>query len=612
MVGNLKKDLRTISFGKPVLEVSHEASGIIKIKNIEQPDEWPSNIILKLLFWAKKKPNNVYLAQRDEHNDWEKLTYKETLKKVESLSFFLLKQGLSENRPLVILSGNDFNHALLALACLYSKIPFAPISTAYSLYSDDFKRLETVLHILNPGFAFASDGKMFSSALKKLKLPKDRIIVGKNSSNGNLLIDRIIKSNYQKHFPPVETNPESIAKFLFTSGSTGTPKAVIQTHEMLSSNMAMATKAYQFLKNEAPIIVDWMPWAHVAGGNKAFNLVLYTGGTFYIDRGAPTIKDFKTSINNLCEISPTWYFNVPKGYEFLIKGLDGNEKLAQTFFKKIKLLVYSGASMPKHIFKKLDELSIKHIGKKIYISAAYGASETAPMATMPNHKCDSIGNIGIPQFGTEMKLVPFGDKFEARFKGPHVTPGYWKDKNTTQSSFDEEGFFLIGDALKFNKNKNPIFGFYFDGRVAENFKLNTGSWVSVGNIRSKLLDALGGIASDAVIVGEGQEFLGAILLPNFSYCAKLVGVNLKQSSHATIIESPIVKEKTLSILKKNKKNTMSKSQFIKRAVFFNGKLSKSRGEITDKGSINQMTFILNRRALVDKLYFSKSKKIIEI
>ena len=612
MVSNLKKDFRSISFGKPVLEVKYEDTGIIKIKNTKQPDKWPSNIILKLLFWAKKKPNDVYLAQRDEHNDWEKLTYKETLKKVESLSFFLLKQGLSENRPLVILSGNDFSHALLALACLFSKIPFAPISTAYSLYSDDFKRLETVLHILNPGFAFASDGKMFNSALKKLKLPKDKIIVGKNPSNGNLLIDRIIKSNYQKHFPPVETSHKCIAKFLFTSGSTGSPKAVIQTHEMLSSNMAMATKAYQFLKKEAPVIVDWMPWAHVAGGNKAFNLVLYTGGTFYIDRGAPTMKDFKTSINNLCEISPTWYFNVPKGYEFLIKGLDGNEKLAHTFFKKIKLLVYSGASMPKHIFNKLDELSIKYIGKKIYISAAYGASETAPMATMPNHKCNSIGNIGVPQFGTEMKLVPFGDKFEARFKGPNVTPGYWKDKITTKSSFDEEGFFIIGDALKFIKNKNPAFGFYFDGRIAENFKLNTGSWVSVGNIRSKLLDALGGIASDAVIIGEDQEFLCAILIPNFSYCAKLIGINLKQSSHTKIIENSIIKEKTLRILKDYKTNTMSKSQFIKRAVFFNGKLSKSAGEITDKGSINQMAFILNRRTLVNKLYFSKSKNIMDI
>ena len=609
---NLRKDLKKISFGKPVLEVKHEVSGIIKIKNIEQPDEWPVNIILKLLFWAKKKPNNIYLAQRDEHNSWEKLTYKETLKKVKSLSCFLLKQELSENRPLIILSGNDFNHALLALACLYSKIPYAPISTAYSLYSDDLERLEAVCNILNPGFAFASDGKMFNRALNKLKLPKDKIIVGKNPSNGNLLIDRIIKSNYQKHFPPKETSPECIAKFLFTSGSTGTPKAVIQTHEMLSSNMAMATKAYKFLKKEAPVIVDWMPWAHVAGGNKAFNLVLYTGGTFYIDKGSPTIKDFKTSINNLSEISPTWYFNVPKGYEFLIKGLDENEKLAHTFFKKIKLLVYSGASMPKLIFKKLDELSVKHIGKKIYISAAYGASETAPMATMPNHKCNSIGNIGIPQFGTEMKLVPFGDKYEARFKGPNVTPGYWNDKNTTQSSFDEEGFFIIGDALKFRKNKNPTFGFYFDGRTSENFKLNTGSWVSVGNIRSKLLDALGGIASDAIIAGEDQEFLSAILIPNLSYCAKLIGIDLKEFNHTKILNNPKIKKIILKVLKNYKTNTISKSQFIKRAVFFNGKLSKSKGEITDKGSINQMTFILNRRVLVRKLYKVESKNIMEI
>ena len=607
----MNEKTRSISFGIPSLDIENNIDGTIIIKNTIEPDDWPKNIIEKLIFWGKKKPKKTFLAQRNKSLSWDKLSYEETLSKVKSLSYYLSKQGLSKKNPVIILSGNDNNHALLALSCLYSKIPFSALSPAHSLYSDNLNRLENVKKILNPGFIFASNGKDFENAILKFSLKPEKVLVGKDPLPGNLEINNIFKKYSNKKVDLAKTNENDIAKFLFTSGSTGTPKAVIQTHKMLSSNIAMAYKAYKFLEKEPPILVDWMPWSHVAGGNKAFNLALYSGGTFYIDNGTPSEIEFIKTIRNLTDISPSWYFNVPKGYEFLIKELKKNEKLSVSFFKNLKLLVYSGASMPNHIFKSMDKLALRYIGKKIFFSAAYGATETTPMATMPTHESNYERNIGVPQFGTEMKLVPFGDKYEVRLKGSHITPGYWKDKVNTKKSFDNEGYFKIGDALKFEDKLNPEKGFYFDGRIAENFKLNTGTWVSVGNVRSKLLDALGGIATDAIIVGEDQEYLSAFLIPNISFCSSLLNLETEQNEEI-ILSSQRIKNKILEILTNYKNNNHSKSQYIKKVVFFRDNLSKSKGEITDKGSINQIKFILNRDQLVKSFFMNQLKEIISI
>ena len=607
----MKEKIRCVSLGAPSLHTKKNKDGSIIIKNNIEPDDWPDNIVQKLVFWTQQTPKKTFLAQRNNSSSWEKISYEDTLNKVKSLAYFLSKQDLSENNPVIILSGNDINHALLALACLYSNIPFSALSPAYSLFSDDFNRLENIKKILNPGYIFASDGKFFKNAIQKFSLNPDKIIVGGNPLSGNIEINKIIQKYTSQKVDLAKTNGNDIAKFLFTSGSTGTPKAVIQTHRMLSSNISMAYKAYKFLKTEPPTLVDWMPWSHVAGGNKAFNLALYSGGSFYIDNGLPSENDFKKTIRNLTDISPSWYFNVPKGYEFLVKELKENENLSISFFKNLKILVYSGASMPTHIFESMDELAVKYAGEKIFFSAAYGASETAPMATMPSYQSNYARNIGIPQFGTQMKLVPFGDKYEVRLKGPHITPGYWKDKLNTKKSFDKEGFFKIGDALKFRDKSNPELGFYFDGRISENFKLNTGSWVSVGNVRSKLLDKLGGLAIDAIIVGEDQEYLSAFLIPNLSYCANLINLELRENKEM-ILSNQIIKNKILEALTDYKKNTNSKSQYIKKAVFFKETLSKSKGEITDKGSINQMKFILNRDQLVKKLFLNQLKETISI
>ena len=601
---------RKVNFGIPKLEVLNQNDGSIIIKNIITPDEWPSNIILKLMHWSTKTPETIFLAQRNHSNLWEKISYIETLKKVKSIANFLLNHRLSEKRPLLILSGNDINHALVALACLYSKIPYSSISPAYSLFEDDLDRLGKIKEILSPGFVFADDGKIFQKAIRKL-VPENKALVAKNPLNENYLIDKIVNQSVDINLKEVDTKPNDIAKFLFTSGSTGSPKAVIQTHQMLCSNISMATKAYEFIKEEPPVLVDWMPWSHVAGGNKAFNLALYNGGTFYIDNGSPNPNNFAKTVKNLSDIGPTWYFNVPKGYELLVTEMSKNTLLAKSFFKRIKLLVYSGASMPNHIFEQMEKLSVQYSGEKIFFSAAYGASETAPMTTMPTYRCNFPGNIGVPQFGTEMKLIPFGDKFEVRLKGPHITPGYWKDEIQTLKSFDNDGFFKIGDALKFHDKSNPDLGFYFDGRLSENFKLNTGTWVSVGAVRSKILNAFGGIANDVIIVGEDQEFLSAIIIPNIINCAQIAKLDYSINKQ-DILSNIKLKNKIIKILKDYKNKTESKSQYIKRVIFFSHKLSRSKGEITDKGSINQMAFILNRNSLVKKLYANKLKNVINI
>jgi feruloyl-CoA synthase len=395
--------------------------------------------------------------------------------------------------------------------------------------------------------------------------------------------------------------PDTVAKFLFTSGTTGSPKGVIQTQRMLCSNQEMVADCYAYFRDEPPVLVDWSPWNHTASGNKCFNIVIYHGGTYYIDRGKPTPKLIGQTIANLREISPTWYFNVPAGYEMLVQEMREDDTLRQNFFKNLKMMMYAGAGMAQHTWDALIELAEMTVGGSIPLGTGLGSTETAPFSLFCTDPQDKPGNIGIPAQGVTLKLVPFEDKFELRLKGPNITPGYWRNEKLTAAAFDEEGFYRIGDAVKFAVPGDPSKGFYFDGRTAENFKLQTGTWVAVGMLRAQFVNQFGGLIRDAVITGENRAELGALAVPFMPALREIIAGETGLSDEA-VIAHPKVRTAIASRLAGHQRQASGSATRIMRVMLMTEPLRFEKGEVTDKGSINQRAVLAQRKDLVEALY----------
>jgi len=396
-------------------------------------------------------------------------------------------------------------------------------------------------------------------------------------------------------------HPDTIAKILFTSGSTGLPKGVINTHKNIVTNWQQITQTFPFFKHGLLQLVDWLPWSHTFGGNHNFGLTLFNGGSLYIDEGNPTPKGLQTTVRNLRDFAPTVYFNVPKGFEELIPILKNDDELRSLFFSRLKMLFYAAASMPQHIWDELDKLAVKTIGKRVLISSGYGMTEASPSAMFNTRYGSFSGMLGVPVPGLEIKLVPTGDKLEARFKGDNMTPGYWRDTKATAAAFDEEGFYKTNDSLRFADTKDPNEGMLFDGRITEDFKLNSGTWVSVGVLRSKLISAGNGLIKDAVITGQDRAYLGAIIFPDLRFCAKLCGLD-KNAQLKKLVTSELVLGKLQEVLNTMSIQSTGSSTKIQRAMFADFELSIEKGEGTDKGSINQRAILSHRKSAVDRLY----------
>ena len=431
---------------------------------------------------------------------------------------WILAQDLSAERPLVILSDNSVEHALFALAAQHVGVPSAAISPAYSLMSKDFDKLRSMVELLGPGAIYVSGTKPFAAALAAIKPLHSAAIVSGNADDSGAISFRAIATTPET--PDVENAfaaiaPDTIAKFLFTSGSTGTPKAVINTQRMLTSSQQAKAQTWTFLEDigEKLVILDWLPWSHTFGANHNFNLVLRNGGTLYVDGGKPAPGLFATSLANLRSVMPTVYFNVPRGFDMLIAALRGDDELRQKFFSEVNFAFYAGAALPQNLWDALEELSIKTVGRAMPMVSAWGSTETSPLATDCHFQAKRSGNIGVPIPGTELKLVPSGDKLEVRVRGPNVTPGYWKAPELTAQAFDAEGFYLIGDAVTFADPARPELGLFFDGRVAEDFKLNSGTWVSVGTLRVAGIAALAPLAQDIVVTGHGSDEVRFLVFP---------------------------------------------------------------------------------------------------
>ncbi|MFB6417975.1 MULTISPECIES: feruloyl-CoA synthase [Bradyrhizobium] len=587
-------------FASPRTVAEHRADGSIVLRSPDPLREGARCVGDWLEQWARQTPDAIFLAERGNVDaPWTTATYAQALRQVRAAASWILAQGLSAERPLAILSDNSIDHALLALAAQHVGVPSAAISPAYSLMSRDFEKLKSMITLLDPGAIYVAATKPFAAALEAIApLHRARIISG-NEDDAGALAFRAVAGTPES--PGVATafaavTPDTIAKFLFTSGSTGTPKAVINTQRMLTSSQQAKAQTWIFLEQERDdlVILDWLPWSHTFGANHNFNLVLRNGGSLYIDGGKPAPGLFATSLANLKSVMPTVYFNVPRGFDMLIAALRGDEELCRRFFNEVKFAFYAGAALPQNLWDALEELSIKTVGRTLPMVSAWGSTETSPLATDCHFLAERSGNIGVPIPGTELKLVATGDKLEVRVRGPNVTPGYWKAPELTKQAFDEEGFYLIGDAVKLADNGRPERGLFFDGRVAEDFKLNSGTWVNVGTLRVAGIAALSPLAQDIVVSGHGGDEVRFLVFPNVVACRVHAGLS-ETAGVNEVLAHDKVRTAIAQGLAKLKQQGPHSSGHATRALLLAEPPSVDGGEITDKGYINQRA-VLTRRA----------------
>ncbi|NIZ15255.1 feruloyl-CoA synthase [Phaeobacter sp. HF9A] len=585
---NIEAVTTASDFWDPEFEYEHREDGTIIMRQKEPLPEHMSLLADYLDKWAEATPDQTWIARRGPDGDWQRISYGEGRDKARRIGSALLAMGLGAERPLLILSGNSLEHALLGAACFYTGIPYAPVSPAYSLVSKDHGKLKDIAANLQPGALFVEDGAEFEPATTAIAAEGRQVVALSNPGPGAMLFEELLTAAPEAAMQArAALTPDMVVKYLFTSGSTGAPKAVINTNQMICAMEAMVRDCYRFVQKTPPVVLDWAPWNHTAAGNKVSYLVLTNGGTYYIDDGAPVAGKMEETLRNLREISCTWYFNVPVGWDRLVEELEQDEALAETFFARLSMMFYAGAGMAQHTWDRLRAIGRKTTGREVLLSSSLGATETAPFALTCTEVQEKSGNVGVPARGLLMKLVPNSGKLELRLKGPTITPGYYGDPVRTAEAFDEEGYYKMGDALRPADPDDLSKGFFFDGRVAENFKLNTGTWVTVGAVRGALVDAMDGLIRDAVIVGENEAQLGALLL--LSDRARQMP---EEDRHAALHQK----------LAEAAKRATGSSMRVRRAVVLNTDPSFDRGEVTEKGSLNQRAMRSNNADVVRAMY----------
>jgi len=592
-----------INFAPARVEVEKLEDGAFIIRSPDSLKPYSRCLGDLLVHWAERIPNRTFLAQRDG-DGWRRVTWAETLDKVESIAQSLLDRGLNKNRPVMILSDNSIDHALLALAAMYVGIPVAPISPAYSLVSQDHSKLKYIADLLKPGLVYAADGAKFADALVIPELARVEVVTSINPIACGVTFDALLAATPG---PEVEeafalVRPSTVAKILFTSGSTDMPKGVINTQKMLCSNQQAVRQAWPFLLESHPVLVDWLPWNHTFGGNHNFNMILRHGGTLHIDEGKPMPGLVDKTAANLKEVSPTLYFNVPRGFDMLIPLLEKDDALRENFFKDLKIIFYAGAALPQNLWDKMEQLSIRTLGHKVRMVSSWGSTETSPMITTVHFDIPRAGIIGLPAPGCEVKMIPNGGKLEMRIRGPNVTPGYFKRADLTAKAFDEDGWYIIGDAGKLADPDDPSKGIVFDGRVAEDFKLTSGTWVHVGALRMSVIDAAAPILQDAVITGHDREEVGLLGFASLPGCLRLCPDAAPDTPLGELIKRPEVRAKMQAAIATLAAEAKGSSHRIGRVVLMDVPPSIDANEITDKGYINQRAVLTNRAHLVEKLY----------
>jgi feruloyl-CoA synthase len=579
--------------------------GTTRVLSTEPLGDYPKRLTDRLIHWAETKPGHTLVAKRERGGDWRRVSYGEALTAARSIAQALIDRGFSAERPVAILSDNDIEHLLLALGAMLAGVPYAPVSAAYSTVSQDYGKLRHILGLLTPGLVFASSASGFGKAIAATVpadvdvVLTDGTIAGRTTrSFAELLATPATPAVDAAH---AQVGPDTIAKFLFTSGSTKLPKGVINTQRMLCANQQQILQCFPSLGEIPPVLVDWLPWNHTFGGNHNVGLTIYNGGTLYVDDGKPVPALIGETLRNLREIAPTVYFNVPKGFEEIANALERDAQLRDTFFSRVKMLFFAGAGLSQPVWDKLDRVAEATCGERIRMLTGLGMTETAPFAICANAEEVKSGHIGLPAPGMELKLVPTGDKVEVRYRGPNVTPGYWRAPEQTAESFDAEGYYCSGDAVKPIDPANPKRGFMFDGRTAEDFKLSTGTFVSVGPLRAKVIAAGDPAVQDVVIAGINRDEIGILIFPRLDACRALAQLPASAPT-LEVLAAPAVREFFQALVDGLWASGTGSATRVARATVLVDPPSIDRGEITDKGSINQRAVLTHRDATVEHLY----------
>ncbi|MEM5328877.1 feruloyl-CoA synthase [Paraburkholderia sp. JHI2823] len=578
------------------------------LRSTEPLGDYPERVTDRLVSGARTHPDRWLVARRGADGQWQGISYAQMLERARSIGQALIERGLSAERPVALLSGNDLEHLQMAFGALWAGVPYAPISPAYSLVSSDFGKLKHALGLLDPGLVFAADGPAFAAALDAA-VPEhiERVVVTpagsgrRETSFADLLQTRA--GGMEEALARV--NGDTIAKFLFTSGSTRLPKAVPTTHRMLCSNQQMLLQTFPQFGIEPPVLVDWLPWNHTFGGSHNVGIALYNGGTLYIDDGKPVAGRFEETLRNLREIAPTLYFNVPKGWEELTAALETDERLRETFFSRVKMYFFAGAGLSQAAWDRLERVTQAHCGERIRIMAGLGMTETAPSCLFTTGPVMGAGYIGLPAPGCETRLVPVDGKLEARFRGPNVMRGYWRANEADRHDvFDEEGYYRTGDAVRFVDPARPELGLLFDGRIAEDFKLSSGTFVSVGPMRARIVSGGAPYVQDAVIAGMNRDDIGVLIFPRLDECRRLAGLDAGACAR-DVVDAPAVRAFFTDLMERLNRDATGSATRITRLHVMDVPPSLDLGEITDKGSINQRVVLSKRAALVEALYAAR-------
>ncbi len=610
---------KPIDFMSREVATERRADGTVILQSKHKLKPYEKHVPAFLAKWAAEAPDRIWLAQRrGPSRDWVKLTYAEAKKQVDAVTQALLDRGFGPDKAVMILSSNSLEFALLTMAAMQARAPVAPVSPAYSVMSQDHAKLKYVYDLIKPGMLFVQNGEIYAGALDALDLSGvllvhvDKPAKERQSLPWSELVATKPTDAVRRSLDAIE--PKTVGKFLFTSGSTGMPKAVINTQEMMCANIAMGQMSRtRHPDDPAPVQLDWLPWNHTMGGNATFQGNLAEGGTTWIDDGKPLPGLFEETLRNLREISPTYFANVPAGYAMLATALEKDEPLARKFFKNLNSLAYGGATLPNDLYERMEALAVKHTGYRLPFVTGWGSTETAPTATTVHWASERVGLIGLPFPGVQLKMVPTGEegRYELRLKSVIVTPGYYKRPDLTAQMFDEEGFYKIGDAGRFVDENDPSWGLVFDGRVVEDFKLLSGTFVLVGTLRTAAIAAATPVLQDAVVCGEGRDHVGLLGFPNLAACRKVAGDDSLQLTGEQLLAHPAVIETVKAGLSRMNAASRGTSMQVRRVLLMSEPPSVDGHEITDKGYINQRATLERRKALVDRLY-ADGDGVIEI